>query len=353
MPEIADIFRDHHVGYPHYLTAEQRHAIRDIICCRTPKMGCGAVYRCPDCGNTHFAWLSCGNRNCPKCGNDKVTKYLQKQQQNILPVNYFMVTLTLPHEIHPLCRKYPELAFNAFFRCSQQSIKELALNPRHLGGHIGIIATLQTWRRDGDYHPHIHCLVPGGGISRDKKYWLYPKKREFLIPAKPLSILLRGKMRAELQRLKLFTEVPPETWAKHWVTDCRNVGNGMSSFKYLAPYMQRGFMGNNRLIQYDGENVTFRYTESTTETQKYRTIPALEFMALYLQHVLPSGFQKTRYYGFLGSANKKTIRELCSLILRSRYSPPVELEDFHEVKLLCPSCGKELRFSRLSSRAPP
>lgn len=351
--EIADIFREHYADYPYGLSCEQRHAIRDIVSCRTPSMGRGAVYSCPDCGKKHFSWLSCGNRNCPKCGNDKVTKYLEKQQQNILPVNYFMVTLTLPHELHSLCRKYPTTVFNAFFKCAQSSIKELALNPRHLNGNVGIIATLQTWRRDGEYHPHIHCLVPGGGISRDKKYWLYPKKRDFLIPAKPLSVLLRGKMRAELQQLKLLAETPPETWTKHWVTNCRNVGNGMSSFKYLAPYMQRGFIGNNRLVNYDGESVTFRYTDSATGQKRLRVVSAMEFMSLYLQHVLPSGFQKTRYYGFLGSANKNTVRELRILILSTRYTIPPEAEVFSTPKHECPCCGQEMIFAGLSARAPP
>ena len=316
-------------------------------------MGRGTVYVCHDCGQKHFIWLSCGNRNCPKCGNDKVTEYLQKQQQNILPVNYFMITLTLPHELHSVCRKHPKKVFNIFFDCAQQAIKELALNKKHLGGHVGIIATLQTWRRDGEYHPHIHCLVPGGGISTDKKYWLYPKKRDFLIPAKPLSILLRGKMRTKLQESHLSAEIPPEVWKKHWVTDCRNVENGMTSFKYLAPYMQRGFIGNNRIVQYDGKNVTFKYTDSVTKQTRLRIVSAEEFMNLYLQHVLPHGFQKTRYYGFLGAANRQTVQELRKLILCSRYSKLPEPEIFVIPKVLCPHCGHEMKFSYISSRGPP
>lgn len=166
--------------------------------------------------------------------------------------------------------------------------------------------------------------MPGGGVSSDGKYWIYPKKREFFIPAKPLSILLRGKMRAAVIEMKYADEVPPPAWDKHWVTDCSEVGNGMSSFKYLAPYMQRGFISNSRIVSYDGRDVTFSFVESATKTTRFRTLSAVEFIRMYLQHVLPSGFQKTRYYGLLGAANRKTIRDLRLLILNSRFSMPSE-----------------------------
>ena len=354
MPDISDIFRDNIAAYPFPLSEVQRHAAHDICVCRTPHMRRWAIYSCPNCGEQHFAFPSCGNRNCPKCGQDKVAKFLAKQQQNLLPVNYFMITVTMPTEMHRICRLHPKTVFNAFFHAAEESIRELARNKKHLGGEIGLIGTLQTWKRNGDYHPHIHFLVPGGGLSPDGQYWLFPRKRDFFIPARPLSILVRGKMHDAIRKLGLCPEVSPDAWKKHWVSDCSNVGNGMSSFKYLAPYMQRGFISNSRIVDYDGEKVTFSYVESATNAKCLRTISAIEFMRLYLQHVLPSGFQKTRYYGLLGSANSKTIRELRLLILCSRFARPVEiLEEFKTLKPICPKCKSQMVFYGMRSRSPP
>lgn len=316
-------------------------------------MGNGNLYACPECGAEHFAWPSCGNRNCPKCGQDKVAKFLAKQQDSILPVNYFMITVTLPHEFHTLCRTHPRDVFGALFKTAAEAIQELAANPKHLGAKIGLFGTLQTWRRDGEYHPHIHFLAPGGGISPDGKYWLFPKNHDFLIPAKPLSILVRAKMRDALKKLNLYQLVPPAAWDKHWVSDCKDVGNGMSSFKYLAPYMQRGCISNNRILAYDGQSVTLEYTESRTQAKKLRTLTAVAFIRIYLQHVLPGGFQKTRYYGLLGSANKKTVRELRLLILSTRYSRVPPKEDFSLELPCCPKCLVPMVYRGRRSRAPP
>ena len=354
MPDIADIFRDNIASYPYPLSDVQRHAVHDICTCRTPEMKYWARYSCPHCGETHFAYPSCGNRNCPKCGQDKVEKFLDKQQKNLLPVKYFMITVTVPSEMHRICRKHPKEIFDAFFHAAAESIRELARNKRHLGAEIGLIGTLQTWKRNGDYHPHIHFLVPGGGLSPDGRYWLYPHKRDFFIPAKPLSVLLRGKMYAAMRKLNFISEIPDSAWQKHWVSDCAEVGNGMSSFKYLAPYMQRGFISNARIVSCDGENVTFSFVESSTKITRYRTLTAVEFIRLYLQHVLPSGFQKTRYYGLLGSANRKTIQELRLLILSSRFSEPEEpLEEFKVKRPVCPKCKTLMFFSGMFSRPPP
>ena len=313
-----------------------------------------AVYSCPNCGNIHFAYPSCGNRNCPKCGQEKVASFLTKQQKNLLPVNYFMVTVTLPHEFHSVCRKYPEDIYNAFFHEAATSIREIARNDRHLGAEIGLIGTLQTWKRNGDFHPHIHFLVPGGGISKDGLYWKYPRKKDFFIPARPLSILLRRKMKESLEKTELFFEIPQTAWEKHWVSDCTNVGNGMSSFKYLAPYMQRGFISNSRIVAYDGKNVTFSYTESATNSIRMRTMSSVEFMRMYLQHVLPSGFQKTRYYGLLASANRKTIKEIRLLIYTTRCAVPAEpLELFETKKPICEKCKSQMIFHCMCGRSPP
>jgi predicted Zn-ribbon and HTH transcriptional regulator len=352
MPELADIFRDWHEKLNGTLSDEQQHAVRDIIACRTPEMERGTLYRCPQCGTEHFIWQSCGNRNCPKCGNDKITKWLAMRRKELLPVDYYMVTFTLPRELHALCRRYPREVYSAFFRASSSALKELALDKRFLGGKIGMLSTLQTWRRDGEFHPHIHCLCPGGGLSKDAKYWVYPKNKNFLVAEKPLASLFKGKFKAELSTMKLLEDTPEKTWRKNWVVDCKCVGNGMSSFKYLGTYMQRVFISNDRIKKYDGENVTFRYKDSKSG-QMRRTMHALTFMLMFLQHVLPSGFQKIRYYGLLGNANKKTVQELRNMILTTRNQPPQEQEEFVIKPIRCKKCGAEMVPQNVNERGPP
>ena len=359
MQGIDDIFRDWRepflVKYANRLRRSHRRAIADICKCRTEEMIHGTLYSCPKCGERHFLYRSCGNRNCPKCGNYKTTQWLEKRQQDILPVNYFMVTVALPAELRPLCRYEPEKVYNIFFKTASDSLKELTLSKRFLGGQVGMIATLQTWRRDGEFHPHMHFLVPGGGLSKDGKYWLYPKKRDFLVAAKPLAKLFRGKFKAAIEIQQLNDGIPSLTWQKNWVTDVKNVGNGMSSFKYIAPYMQRGFIGNNRIENYDGKSVTFRYKNGQTGQTCHRTMTAIEFMWLYIQHVLPSGLQKTRYYGILGSAHKKNIAEIRLLILTSRGQEAIVFEpEIFNIQLhLCKKCGTILKIEGYRARPPP
>lgn len=359
MAEIGDIFRDWSKRFlqecKHYLSREQRRAIDDICKCRTPAMEYGTVSVCLKCDKKHFSWQSCGNRNCPKCGHEKITQWLAKRQAEILPVDYFMATFTLPSELRKLCRREPAKVYDALLSAAAEALKTLALDRRFLGGKIGTMGLLHTWRRDGYVHPHGHFLIPGGGLSPDGKYWLYPKKRDFLIAAKPLAKMFRGCFRARMEALGLDRQIPEEAWLNDWVVDVKNVGNGMSSFKYLAPYLQRGFIGNNRIEVYDGKNVTFRYKDGQTGVTRHRTLPAMEFMALYLQHVLPSGFQKTRYYGILGSAHKKTLKELRLLILTSREQPstPPAEESFSVPPRLCPRCGTIMQIRDYHVRPPP
>jgi len=240
-----------------------------------------------------------------------------------------MATFTLPAEFHTVCRQHPEEVYDIFFKTTSTALKQLALNRKYLGGKIGMTGTLQTWRRDGEFHPHIHFLIPGGGVSPDGKYWLYPKNHDYLVPAKALGILFRGKFKTELEKAELTDEIPAGVWRKNFVVDVKKVGNSMSSFKYIAPYMQRGFIGNNRIRKYDGNSVTFAYKDGQSGRTKYRTVSALKFMLLYMEHVLPSGFQKTRYYGLDASANKLKRKEIRLLILLSRSQPMPEKRRFY------------------------
>ena len=353
MPDLDDIFRDWRKRLPWSLSEVQLHVVQDICNCRTPEIKSGVIYSCPRCKDAHFIWKSCGNRHCPKCGNDKITSWLAKRQAEILPVDYYMVTFTLPAELRVVCQRHPAEVYKLFFATASSALKELALDKRFLGAKIGMMGTLQTWRRDGEFHPHIHFLVPGGGVSEDGSYWIYPKRKDFLVHVKPLMRLFRGKFKAGFNKLELNEFIPNRTWNKKWVVHCKNVGNGMSSFKYLATYMQRVFITNNRIEQYDGENVTFRYKDSDTGQTVRRKMTALAFIEMFLKHILPSGFMKTRYYGILAVVNKEKVKSIRIMLLTSRVQPPAEPEVFTKKAVTCRKCGTIMDMTLFGARGPP
>ena len=351
---IAAIFRDRCEEYfkRHNAPPEVVCAVHDTMNCRTPAMGSGGIVAvCPKCGHYEFHYPSCGNRNCPKCGHHKVTEWLAKRQQEMLPVNYFMATFTLPHEYNPLFKQSPVQMVNFLFGAVSESLKEFGLSKLH--GTIGFMMTYHSWCRNGDFHPHVHCLIPGGALSKNGDYWLWPKNREFLFSEKPLSRRFRRIFNAAVRTLPEAKDIPGSTWRKEYVVHLKCVGDTMSSFKYLAAYTQRGFIGNDRIENYDGENVTFRYTESRTKTIKRRTVTALKFMELYLQHVMPKGFQRIRYGGFWGIAARKKLI-LAQQILKTALPAAErrEMEQFNcSVEYRCPCCKTVMELHH--SRAPP
>lgn len=359
MIPLADVFRRYAGAYrKRYvgrILPSQKKAMADILRCRTPAMAAGGLYQCDHCGRRHFAYRSCGNRHCPTCGNDKADRWLDKAQHLRLPVDYYLITCTLPHVINALAYAHQRPVYGAFFQASSQAIRELALDRRFLGARIGMMGILQTWRRDMGYHVHIHYLVPAGGITPAGNAWRYPRNRNFLLAEKPLAKLLRGKFRHAMQQAGLYKQIPPSAWEQDWVVDCLPVGNGTHCLKYLAPYIHRVALTNGRIVAVENDQVQFRYRPSDGTAWKLRTLPALEFMALFLQHVLPRGFMKVRYYGFLGSASRTALRRIRLLVLGSRSQPPQPLAA-HPKPRWCPVCGGPLRL--LASflphrRAPP
>lgn len=314
----------------------------------------GGLYRCADCHRLHYAYRSCGNRHCPRCGNDKVDQWLQKQKDLLLPVDYFLVTFTLPHEAHPVTFAHQRDVYGAMFAASSEALKELAMDRRFLGGHIGMLGVLQTWKRNLDYHPHIHYLVPGGGLSPDKQRWVYPRNRDYLVAQKPLARLFRGKFRDRLKQLGLAHEVPAQAWKKDWIVDCAPVGDGRRSLKYLGPYVHRVALTDRRITDLSNDQVTFRYKPSHTNCWKNRTLPVLIFIALFLRHVLPRSFMKVRYHGFLASASRSILRAVCLAITCSRSQPPQSPPNPKRA-VTCPHCGgimQRVGFFR-RQRGPP
>lgn len=352
MVEIADIFRIHGPEYREKYSARMLpshlKAMEAIEECRTESLG-GKVYFCTSCQEPHYSYHSCKNRHCPKCQNDQAEKWLEAQRHLLLPVIYFMVTFTLPEELRNLVRSHQKMLYNILFRCSAEALQELARDARFVGGKIGMVGMLQTWTRDLFYHPHIHYLVPGGGLSADGSKWL-SSRQDFFVHEKPLSVLFRAKFRDELKKTDLFLLVDPAVWKKQWVVDCEPVGSGEEAFRYLAPYIFRVAISNNRILKLEEGKVTFEYKESGTGQKKLCTVSAEEFIRRFLQHVLPDRFIKVRYYGFLASTNRHllgTIRELLGAPVDETKAAVVDSDAKEPCNALrCPKCGGVLVFIR-------
>jgi hypothetical protein len=314
--------------YQGSLSPEQFKALGDILECRTRESGEVAV-SCPHCSHIEWKPLSCGNRSCPKCQNHNASQWIDRQINKLLPVRYFMVTFTLPFQLRALARRLPKQIYSLFFLCVAGVLKDFGLNPKHLGAEIGMTMVLHTNSRSLNYHPHIHVVVPGGGIIRSRKQWK-KKKGKYLFRQKNLANVFRARFLGELKRQGL----PIPTAPCEWIVDCRQVGKGISAIKYLSKYLYKGVITEKNIIANQNGKVTFRYVDSETKTLKHRTLPGEDFIFLILQHVLPKGFRRVRDYGFL-HANAKKLLSLVQLILHV-VIPEIDLRSRPAFK--CPRC---------------
>lgn len=334
-------------------------AMRAIEQCRTEALG-GHLYYCADCDESWYSYHSCRNRHCPKCQQDAAQTWLERQHDLRLPVPYFLVTFTLPQSLRSLARTEQKAVYNLLFRSAAQSLQQLAQDSRFVGGQIGMVGILQTWTRDLRYHPHVHFLVPGGALSADGQRWLRAKNH-FFVHVKPLSRLFRGKMLDGLRKEKLLAQVPDKTWRQDWVVDCRPVGKGETALKYLAPYVFRVALSNKRILMVQDGQVTFRYQDGATKRQRTCTLSAEAFIHRFLQHVLPRGFVKVRYYGLLAPGNRKRLAQAKCLLGKTTATtdePHAKDEDeSHDAKeIICPHCGQPMVLvQRIHPRArcPP
>lgn len=272
----------------------------------------------------------------------------------ILPFTYFLTTFTIPEELRNLCRKNQKLFYSILFKASSQTLKVLANDEKYLGAEIGMIGILHTWSRALMYHPHVHYLIPGGGLANNGEIDNSPvstKVRfsddDFLMHVKPLSIIFKAKFRDILKKQspEIYHKIPASTWKRDWVVHIKPVGNGEKALEYMGQYLFRVAISNNRIINLESGKVTFRYTNSKTGKTKIVTLDVLEFIRRFLQHVLPHNFMKLRYYGFFAPASKKKLTKLRKML----YVDPIpenESEDDQPLPkiLLCPNCGKPLQW---------
>jgi hypothetical protein len=332
--------------------------MRAIEQCRTEVLG-GHVYHCPDCDETQYSYHSCRNRHCPKCQNDAAQKWLEKQQDLLLPAPYFLLTFTLPEGLRKVARRHQKMFYHLLFRVSAAATQKLAQDPRFIGGQVGMIGVLHTWGRTLAYHPHVHYLVPAGGVDMDGN-WL-PARKTFLLPVKALSKIFRAKFRHALRKWSCFKDIPSAVWKQDWVIHCQAVGNGLSALKYLAPYIFRVAISNNRIVKITNQQVTFHYKATNSGKIKTCTLSVQEFIRRFLQHVLPKGYVKVRYYGFFSPSHRARLAYLHEQLGRSQPDEPAlekesQASDQQADSVLCPTCGQVMQKQKIIptyERKPP
>jgi len=358
--ELADLFReygaDYRKKYADKLPPSHRQAMWAIESCRTERLG-GQVFGCEKCREFQYSYHSCRNRHCPKCQHEQTQNWLKVQQELLLPVPYFFLTFTLPSELRILVRAHQKTLYSLLFQASAEAAQQLALDPRHIGGQIGLVGVLHTWTRNLIFHPHVHYLAPSGGLHPDGKTWL-SARQGFFLPVRPLSKLFRAAFRRGLQKLKLFEKVPSKVWTQAWVVHCKPVGDGQAALKYLAPYIHRVAISNRRLLSFDNRGsmessqVTFQYRASDTGHLKKCSLSVEQFFQRFLQHVLPHAFVKVRYYGFFGASVRRKLAALQHRLDSQAHNPPERLTASSQSnldtpsKILCPTCGLPMIFQR-------
>lgn len=370
--EVADIIRAHHQEFlQHYgsqLSPQQKRTLTDLAQCRTAALG-GHLERCDQCGHERAAYNSCRNRHCPKCQGAARRQWLADRQAELLPVPYFHVVFTLPHQLGPLALQNPRPLYGLLFRVAAATLQQVAASPQHLGAQIGVLAVLHTWGQNLMHHPHLHCVVPGGGLSPDGDRWIACKisrktNQPFFLPVRVLSRVFRGKFLAGLRRLyergelsffgQMKDHASPEAFerllsssaCKEWVVYAKRPFAGPQQvLRYLSRYTHRVAITNHRLQSHDGQQVEFGYRDYAQQgEEKTMRLTALEFLRRFLLHVLPLRFMRIRQYGFLSSRHRTANLARCRRFLEgaAACSIPQALSDDRGEPIdpwCCPACG--------------
>jgi len=369
--EVAEVFREYGAAfldrYSHTLSTEQRRALHDVAACRTAALG-GHVEVCDRCGHQRIAYNSCRNRHCPKCRATAAAQWTEARQAELLPVEYFHLVFTLPPALRPIGLQNRRVVYGILFRAAAETLQQIAADPRHLGAQIGFLAILHTWGQNLLHHPHVHCVVPGGGISADGSRWVACKSRYFL-PVRVLSRVFRGKflalLRGAFKQGKLafrgrlspladaseFHRVLAASARVRWVVYAKPPTGGPDQvLKYLARYTHRVAISNQRLIALEDGKVRFRWKDyAHGGARKTMALNPVEFIRRFLLHVLPSGFVRIRHYGFLANRARHDKLRLCRALLgvKSMSEPlapeapdaPNEPREPQTGTSTCPSCG--------------
>lgn len=350
---VAEIFRIHGEAYlkkfGSAMLPSHKKALTDIAQCRTDRMGTVHWY-CPQCKSEHFSYRPCRNRSCPACQDNKRVAWLIRQLDMKLPVEYFMATFTIPQYLRSCARSNQKLFYNILFKSAAQALLKLARDDKYMGGQIGIVGMLHTWGRNLALHPHVHFLIPGAAVSNDKSKILF-SKNHFLVYGPSLSKIFRACFMKQLRKSDVKNISTDPAFKTAWVVDIRSVGNGQRALEYVARYVYKTAISNTNILSCKNGIVTFKYIDYESKQTVIRSLPALEFIRMFLQHVLPGGFQKVRYYGFLHPKNK-LLFNIIRLLLRAKFRVPDKYQSYqHGMK--CPTCGAIMQFMGSLDRAPP
>jgi hypothetical protein len=367
--EVQDIFVRYGAGYRNArgtsMSAQQLRVMHAIEICRTDALG-GHTERCDRCGHVRISYNSCRNRHCPKCQFLKKESWLEQRQRDILPIPYFHIVFTIPDTLNPLALRNQRILYDILFQSSSEALKELARDKKYLGAEIGFICILHTWGQNLMDHPHIHCIVTGGGLSPDNMKWLYSRKK-FFLPAKVLSRLFRGKFLyhlkksyekgklafpgtiAHLRDKHCFLTLVNTLFSKEWIVYLKPpFNNAQTVFQYLSRYTHRIAISNHRIISIDNNRVLFRWRDYTDGgTNKIMALDAFEFIRRFLLHVLPNKYVKIRYYGILANRFRAMSLQKVRLILDAAPIAPALSRSWKERLVAatgididkCPSCG--------------
>lgn len=351
MGTISEIFRQYGDEYINRFKSRipKNHikTIRRIQNCRTIANGVN-LYSCSSCTHRRIIYRGCGSRNCPNCQEHKTQTWLAKRLKEALPGHHFMVTFTIPAELRPFFKKHQEKAYSALFKASSETLQTLIADPKHLKADIsGFFGVLHTWGRQLQYHPHIHYIVPGGGIDSKTNLW----KRSgdaFLIRVEVLSKLFRGKLKAIFKKEGLLDEIDPSTWFKNFNVNSQALKhNNEGAVKYLAPYVFKIAISDSRIISCEKRKVTFSYIKKGSRRKRRITLDVMEFIRRYLQHVLPDGFMKVRYYGFMSPNSRISKDEIrCMIELAHDFKIRIKPKkiDVEHPQVTCCKCGKEMKL---------
>ncbi|NQU84479.1 MAG: IS91 family transposase [Mariniphaga sp.] len=361
--ELADIFRKYGDEFVknQQLCSVQLKAIEAITNCRTSQLG-GHIDKCDHCGHKRPSYNSCRNRHCPKCQFVKQIQWVDKLKSNLPPTRYFHLVFTIPQQLHKIFYINQSKTYSLLFKAASEALKISAANPKFLGAQTGAVAVLHTWGQTLTYHPHIHMIVPAGGLSEDEMEWVAAGKK-FLLPVKVLSKIFRGilckligqgilKNEVKLpDDVKSFEVLKNKLYLKNWnVYSKKPFGGPDSVIKYLGNYTHRVAISNHRIISDDDGKITFRYKDYKSGVfNKTITLDADEFIGRFLRHILPCGFYKIRYFGILASVNAQTKTALCFCLLDNPAFLP-QLEGLPAIDIwrnlsgkdpaICPICKK-------------
>jgi hypothetical protein len=346
------------------MPGRQREVFSRLLRCRTPALG-GHLFGCPDCAaQFHYRYHSCNDRHCPLCGATDADQWLEEQRQRLLlPVPYFLITFTVPDPLRSWIRSNPQIGYDLLFDTSAQALQDLAANPKRLGAKLGMLGILHTWSRTLIFHPHIHYLVPGGGLSLDQRQWI-PSHPKFLLPFKPLALHFRTLFREQLEKRapEALAALPGKIWNQRWVVDTQAAGSGENALAYLGRYVFKTATGNRPLQLLPSGQVLWPYRDSNSGQHKTMPLEPTELIRRFLQHVLPKGFCRVRLFGWLHPGGKIRGNRVRALLQQAPILTPQEQKIWHgpggspgqsethqpgpEAPLsprpICPRCGRAM-----------